>query len=239
MLPTLLDALASQTLLPSEIIVADASSTDATREIALSRGCIVVPGGMPGVGRNNGARVATGDVLVFLDSDVHVEPGFLEGLEHEVRTRRLDSGAVYNIPRYIPGDKGYHSRAIRVFDRVVYFAHNVGLELSSLFRYPYATGTCMFLGRGLFWLVGGFDERMVAFEDSDLAARAAKVGKHGVVKQPVVHISTRRFDKHDRLLWVVYVTVNGFIGRALVGEHSHDYFDKRLNPRLPRSRLTS
>jgi GT2 family glycosyltransferase len=141
---------------------------------------------------------------------------------------------VYNIPRYVVGDKGCHALPIRLFDHFVYFVHNVGLEFSSLIRYPVATGTCMFLSRELFRRLGGFDERVTAFEDSELAARAARAGKYGVVKRPVVYISTRRFDKHNRLLWVILLLLRGFIGRAVVGEKTHgDYFEEGLMPRLP------
>jgi glycosyltransferase involved in cell wall biosynthesis len=233
-LPKLLRALRGQTLPPHEVIVADAASTDRTRELAMSHGCAVVPGGMPAVGRNAGALAATGDWIVFLDSDVFVEPEFLESLERQIRTRRLQSGTVYNIPRYTPGDKGYHALSVRLFDGLVYLLHNVGLELSSLIRYPYATGTCMFISRELFSRIGGFDERVAAFEDSELASRAARVARYGVVKRPVVHISTRRFDKHNRLLWVVHLILQGVVGRAVVGEKTHgDYFGKGLIPRLP------
>jgi len=233
-LPKLLGSLRFQTYPPYEIIVADAASTDGTRQIAARFGCAVVPGGMPAVGRNAGARVASGDMLVFLDSDVFLEPEFLEVLEHQIRCRHLESGTVYNQPRYVTGDKGFRSRSVRIFDRFVYFIHNVGLKFSADIRYPYATGTCMFLSRELFTRLGGFDERLAAFEDSELATRAARVGKHGVIARPVVHISTRRFDKHNRLLWVIYLALNGFLGRATLAKRSPvDYFGKRLALRLP------
>lgn len=47
-LSTLLDSLKTQTFRGFEIIVADANSTDRTREIALEHGARVVQGGMPG-----------------------------------------------------------------------------------------------------------------------------------------------------------------------------------------------
>ena len=60
-LPVLLDSIKSQSFDDYEIIVADANSTDKTREIAESYGCIVVAGGLPAVGRNNGAKIAKGE----------------------------------------------------------------------------------------------------------------------------------------------------------------------------------
>jgi len=57
-LPKTLEALKAQSLQPFEIIVADAGSTDRTREIAAAYGARVIEGGMPGPGRNAAAKVA-------------------------------------------------------------------------------------------------------------------------------------------------------------------------------------
>ena len=76
-LPRLLESIQGQTLKPSEIIVADAHSTDATREIARAHGAKVVDGGMISLGRNAGARQAQTDFILFLDADVELrDPEF-------------------------------------------------------------------------------------------------------------------------------------------------------------------
>src|SRR5690242_14030921 len=69
-LPRLLASIRSQRFEGYEIIVADNKSTDRTREIAARFGAKIVDGGMPGPGRNLGARAAQGDLLLFLDADV-------------------------------------------------------------------------------------------------------------------------------------------------------------------------
>ena len=69
-LPILLESIKKQSFEDYEIIVADANSTDNTRNIAQEYGCIIVDGGLPAIGRNNGANVAKGDILLFLDSDL-------------------------------------------------------------------------------------------------------------------------------------------------------------------------
>ena len=77
-LPKLLNSIKKQTLQPSEIIIADAFSQDSTRKIAKAFGVKVIDGGLPPVARNNGAKVATQEVLLFLDSDVVLPASFLE-----------------------------------------------------------------------------------------------------------------------------------------------------------------
>ena len=68
-LPRLPESIQGQTLKPSEIIVADAHSTDRTREIAIAYGAKVVDGGMISFGRNAGAREVHTAFILFLDAD--------------------------------------------------------------------------------------------------------------------------------------------------------------------------
>ncbi len=81
MLPLLLESLCRQDyegMAETRVLVADAGSTDGTREIALGfcdrLKVEVVPGGLPSVGRNAGARLATTKYVLFLDADVEL-PG--------------------------------------------------------------------------------------------------------------------------------------------------------------------
>ena len=64
-LPKLLYSIKEQEFKDYEIIVADAGSVDRTREIAESNGCKVIEGGLPAVGRNNGAKIAKGKYFYF------------------------------------------------------------------------------------------------------------------------------------------------------------------------------
>jgi glycosyltransferase involved in cell wall biosynthesis len=82
-LGTVLDALAGDPERPDEVIVVDDGSTDLTPEIARAHGARVVEGGSIGYAggaRNRGWDAATGDVVVFLDSDAVPLPGFGAGV---------------------------------------------------------------------------------------------------------------------------------------------------------------
>lgn len=77
-----------------EVIVVDDGSTDATAEVARTRGATVLSAGAPPPGWlgkpwacHRGAGAATGEVLVFLDADVEVGPGALDRLVGELDAR--------------------------------------------------------------------------------------------------------------------------------------------------------
>jgi len=94
-LPRLLASIHRQTLQPVEIIVSDAQSSDATRELARSFNARVVEGGLISFGRNAGAREASTEFLLFLDADVELrDPEFLEKAVGEMLEKKLDLATV-------------------------------------------------------------------------------------------------------------------------------------------------
>ena len=72
-LPRLLNDISKQNFKDYEIIVADANSKDNTKNIAKKNGCKIVKGGHFSVGRNNGAKSAKGDFLLFIDADMTIK----------------------------------------------------------------------------------------------------------------------------------------------------------------------
>jgi glycosyltransferase involved in cell wall biosynthesis len=61
-----------------EIIVADNASTDRTVEVSQEMGAKVVVGGTPSQGRNVGAGIARGEILLFTDADVFVDDAIID-----------------------------------------------------------------------------------------------------------------------------------------------------------------
>ena len=190
LLPRLLESITSQDFSDYEVIVADADSTDRTREIAADGGARVVDGGMPGVGRNNGARASSGDFLVFLDADVIIPEHFLKNLYNEMQERFIDVATcsikpISNIQ----------------LDRIIHKLINLTI-LANLRVDPKAFGFCIFISRRLFDRVGGFDETIKVAEDNDLVKRASEYRPLRFINSTYIHVSVRRFEKEGRLAYM-------------------------------------
>lgn len=209
LLPKLLRDLNRQRGVQFEVIVADAGSTDGTREAAEELGATVVEGGLPAAGRNAGAREATGEVLVFLDADVRLQRDFLRRAIHEMHERELTAATCPARPL-----------SKLSVDRVVHDFANLFIRLNQRTD-PHAPGYCILVRRSVFEKIGGFDESLKVAEDHDLVSRAAEHGPFRMLDSTHIKVSVRRYEKEGRLgyaLKAIKVTVY----RAISGEISLD-----------------
>lgn len=183
----LLGQLAEQTRVPDQVVVADAHSTDATREVAEKLGALVVEGGMPAVGRNAGAAVATGELLLFLDADVDLDPSFIEEAVEEF----FDRGLTVAGARIEPLEREPRNL-------VACEVANFYLEAMQYVS-PHASGFCMLTRTSTHEAIGGFDEAVLLAEDHDYAQRAAELGKFRILRCMPVRTSMRRIEKEGIL----------------------------------------
>lgn len=186
-LPRLLASIRSQRFAGYEIIVADARSTDRTRDVAARFGAKVVDGGMPGPGRNLGAKAAKGDLLLFLDADVILpDTEWLGRKVDQFLQRDLDAATCLIKPL---SDK--------VIDR---FSHNVfnAHMMATQYLMAHAPGFCIFARKTLHDRIGGFDESIKLAEDHDYVERASYVGKFRVLTGSRIRVSVRRFERDGR-----------------------------------------
>jgi glycosyltransferase involved in cell wall biosynthesis len=187
----LLDALNTQTRIPDEIIVADASSRDNTVQIAQRAGCLVVAGGMPARGRNAGASAAKGDVFLFLDADVLPESNFIEKILDEfirldcaVATCQIEPLEKYLANSIVMGITNIYISAIQAVS-------------------PHAPGYCILARREIHEAIGGFNEAVQMAEDHDYVQRGARHGKFKVLEHVRIPVSMRRPQKDGLLGWIL------------------------------------
>ena len=211
-LPRLLKDLHQQTHVPEQIILADAQSTDRTREIGAEHGCLIVEGDMPGPGRNAGAKISTGEILLFLDADVQIRNRFfIEAALEEFNKQHFDLAAP-DI-HLIGGNRA---------DKFGHDFYNFYVRLWGA-RWPHAPGFCTFIRRSLFEQIGGFDPSVILCEDHELAQRARKHGKFGILESVSIGVTDRRL-RRDGGLVVAAKYVLAELHMLILGPIRHNAF---------------
>lgn len=183
-LPNLLTSIQRQGFEDKEVIIADAHSVDKTVEIAKSFGCKIVPGGLPATGRNNGAKVAKGELLLFLDADSVLTNNYLSSAIEEFELYNLGIA----ITQIVPLEKGF-------INQISHELANYLTKQISLIK-PHGAGCYGILTyKSLHEKVNGFDESIDFGEDTDYIERIGKISRFKVLDNPRLLISTRRLEE--------------------------------------------
>lgn len=185
-LPQTLLEIKKQQFSDYEIIVADSGSTDKTVEIARRFGCKITKGGLPAKGRNEGAKISQGDLLLFMDSDnVYLSPDFLTTAINEFRKRNL---GIASFPVLVKGNS---------VDRLIYLGYNIFVKAVQKII-PLAFNTIL-VRKDVHFQIGGFDEKIRIAEDYDYAQRAAKISPFGFINTEPILTSARRIERDGRI----------------------------------------
>lgn len=189
----------------TKVYIADANSTDRTVEVARSYSewldIEVIPGGLPAIGRNAGARRATTQFVLFIDADIELSDPTLVRRAVDLMKRRSLHCVTTNIS----------CPAGSVWDQILYVGNNVMQHLSRLYR-PFSTGMFMLFDRIQFLALGGFHEQALYAEDYLLSQKVA-ASRFGIVRGSVT-TTNRRFKKMGHLK-----LVHLFLNTAL---HTHN-----------------
>lgn len=190
-----------------EIIVVDGGSHDKTVELARKFTKKVFQTAKTGiaVGRNYGAMKASGDILVFMDTDVRFHRNFVERVQDAFNNPSV-VGATCNI---MPFSSKPSERAFFAF-------YNQLIRFTAPFK-PHSRGEFLAIRKTAFESAHGFNESMPCLEDHDLARRIAKFGRFVFLSDLTVYESMRRFRKLG-LGRVVRTWLTDYIAFAIRGK---------------------
>lgn len=157
---------------PFEVVVADDASTDRTAEIAREHGARVVSINRRQIAatRNAGARVAQGDLLIFVDADTLVTPEVIRAAIDAIQTGAVGGGCAVNFDGRVPG---YARRLLPFF---IWVYRMAGL----------AAGCFLFCRRRAFDAVGGFDEKLYASEECWMSWALRRQGRFVLLRETVM-----------------------------------------------------
>lgn len=187
-----------------EIIVSDGKSTDKTIEIAkkYTDRIVIYKDAIRqtiGKGRNDGASIAIGEYLVFIDADVYIKnPNifFEKSLKFFAQNRNCIAITTY----------------IKVFpecettsDKIIWWCLNSSyIFLNNIIGIGGASGEFQMIRTEAFRKVKGFNEFLIGGEDHELFRRLTQIGKTHFEKNLTVYHTGRRGHK---LGWPKFVGV--------------------------------
>ena len=165
-----------------EIIVVADGCTDKTTELARKLGAQVLEVELRHIAavRNAGAKIAAGDLFIFVDADTLVPEETLRATLGAIRNGAIGGGArlVIDTPLAWPV-------------RLAVWSLTLTLRWFKL-----TVGGYLYVTRHAFEAVGGFDERYFAAEDIVMCRALRKLGRFVVVKDPMI-TSGRKIEQHS------------------------------------------
>lgn len=183
----LLEALEKQSFKDFEVIVSDAESNDGTAKVVekfkkwLKVSLVSAPPKGPGFGRNQGAKTASGEWLLFFDADVDInDPDFIDTLLKKTKRHGWTTSSA---------KMRVDSKKLKFRFGVWSFYHYQKLLAHT--KHPVAQGFCIFTRRDVFERHEGFNEKIHFGEDNDYVSRAGR-GSFGFVDDTYYFVDMRR-----------------------------------------------
>ena len=218
LIPRLLTSLMNQDyskMSSTRVLVADANSTDGTPEMVMNfrnrLNVSVIRGGVPSVGRNQGAAQADTRYILFLDADIELADRSL------VRrcVERAQNKQLHCVTTNILCEGGTW------LDRAFYAVNDLFQYLSYLHR-PFATGMFMLFDRKKFWELGGFNEQILFAEDYRLSQQVER--QRFAVVRGGVYTTNRRLKKmgYLRVGWLfLWTAMNYWNEKYFLRDHKY------------------
>lgn len=200
-----------------EIIVVVNGSEDKTLEISKSNATKVLnfPKAIgPSAARNEGAKIATGDVFIFLDADTEVSDNVIREVLANMNYNIIGVCSATTETEAIKKDKKLRAKIFFAFKN---FIHKTKLHKGSI--------ALIFCNREVFFKTNGFNKDMQVGELNDFIKRAIKTGAtYKFLDSCHVITSLRRYEKEGYLkmflFWIKWKIVLMFkINKKIIGRY--------------------
>jgi glycosyltransferase involved in cell wall biosynthesis len=204
---------------PYELIVVNDASTDETVAVASACGARVVTVHHRQIAatRNAGARVAVGDMLIFVDADTIVTTATVRASVAAIRQGAVGGGAGVRLDGQLP----WHGRCLL-------FLVQAGMRLGR-----FAAGCYLFCTRTAFDAAGGFDEQLFATEEIALSRALGRQGRVVILRE-TVESSGRKLRTYSG--WEILRLLSSFVSTGSRVVRSRDglelwYGNRRVDPK--------
>jgi glycosyltransferase involved in cell wall biosynthesis len=181
-----------------EIIVSDGLSIDNTVKIAKKYADKVVSSKDKSIGdgRNKGAKIAKGKILLFVDADTIVKSDLLVKIKEVMKNKN-----VIGLTTKITSKEKLSS-----FDFIAFKIYNYFVRASLFLSFitPQIPGVCLCIKKSIFDKIGGFNVNMKTCEDLEFCERAKKYGKFLYLNDTFVKTSIRRMRNLGRLKFITH-----------------------------------
>ena len=204
LLPQLLETLDNKDLKEKynyEIIVSDGGSSDKTLSIAEKHSDYVISNPESkaqniAIGRNSGAKIAKGEILIFHNGDVlpHNFEFMLKTIEEEfLNSKYLAMTCCVEV----------FKDEQKFVDVIFQTFYNYYFHLLNIIGMGMGRGECHIIRKEVFNEFNGYNENLAAGEDFDLFRRIRKKGNILFSRKLVIYESPRRYRKlgHFRILF--------------------------------------
>jgi glycosyltransferase involved in cell wall biosynthesis len=173
-----------------EVVVVANGCTDDTAAVAREH-CdrlIILSQKSLGIARNLGARMAQGELLVFLDADTILERDALATIAACFSSSHA-AGTLKGVPH-----------PVRPAYQLIYFMKN----FTHRFHLHHGSAGVIICWKKHFIQLGGFDERLEMRENSELIYRLERFGNYRFVSETAAITSMRRYERCGvwRIVWL-------------------------------------
>lgn len=200
-----LESIREYTLEPYELIVVDNGSTDLTLSYMRLQPDVVLIENSENVGFakgcNQGAALATGDHILYLNNDTIVTSNWLTNMLKVLHASE-DVGMVGPFTNYSSAHQGIKVTYTNLWDLNKFAAQHAERLAGTVTEVRRLVGFCMLLKRSVQEEIGGFDERygLGNYEDDDLCLRTALAGYRMLIANDafihhVGHVTTNQLEQ--------------------------------------------